>query len=388
MNKLPVPRSPDELTTDWFTAALQGESNSANPIEKLEVETIGTGIGLMGGLYRCSLSSRAEESISPSSVVVKISSDDPKSTDVAKMFQLYEKEVMFYRDISPLIQMRVPKVYYSDLNTKDNTFVLVLEDLSHLKVHSQIEGASEEEGRLAIRHLAKFHSRFWGKDQAPPLNSYYSLLQASYTTKIHIGFHNAVPKVLELFDEDLSPLAKGLIRDLGDNLAGHYFEMGQGPRTLTHGDYRLDNMFFGDPGENELVVIDWQTNGIGVGMTDVAYFMVGSLATDVRKQIEREALAEYHEITSSEGGADWTYQECWDAYRKSNIAAMTVPVIAAGELSLDNERAFELIQIGIRRMNDALLELDVGEFSAHKKSVFTKSGFQSFLSNQLSKVVG
>ncbi len=388
MSALSIPTQKSDLTLGWLNAALFNKDGEIDgPIQNVEVETIGTGVGLVGGLYRCSLSYAPADTFEPSSVVVKIRSDDPKSLKVAKTFLLYQKEVAFYHDIAPSTPIVVPKLHHCAFDPSSHDFVLVLEDLDRLDVPNQLIGGSEEQGRIAIRHAARLHARFWNKVNEPPLKGYFSLVAPSFTVKIHVGFHNSVAKVLDVFAQELSPVAKDLIKTFGNNLAGYYHEMAQGPRTLTHGDYRLDNMFFGHGDDPELVVIDWQTNGIGVGMADVAYFMAGSLDPNVRQSIERDAIADYHEITSAEGGATWSLNECWQAYRQAFVAAMTVPVIAAGELSLDNERAFELVQTGIRRMNAALEQLDVEEFMPHRRSIFSFSGFQSTLANQMSRFV-
>ncbi len=389
MSLIPIPTNETDISASWLTDALRsGRSALEVQIRDVHVENFAAGIGLIAGLYRCSLTYEPGQSQGPRSVVIKMRSNDPKSFKVAKTFLLYEKEVAFYREIASLTPMSVPTVYYSDFDPKSQDFVLVLEDLESMTSASQLTGGTEEQGRLAIRHAARLHARFWGQHQEPPLKGYYSLIAPSFTMKIHVGFHNSVAKVLDVFDQDLSPGAKALIRAFGNNLAGQYHELAQGPRTLTHGDYRLDNMFFGPPGDREFVVIDWQTNGIGGGMADVAYFMSGSLDSDVRQAIERDALAEYHEITCRDGGAIWDPNECWRNYRQSFVVAMTVPVIAAGELSLDDERAFELVQTGIRRMNAALEELEVEEFMPQRKSVFSIPGFQSAFANQLARVVG
>ncbi|MCY4128409.1 MAG: phosphotransferase [Gammaproteobacteria bacterium] len=387
MSNLPIPTHGSHITSDWLNAVLHRHGESASQINNVDVETIGTGVGLVGGLYRCHLRYESVDESGPTSVVIKIRSNDPKSLKVAKTFLLYQKEVAFYRDIASLTPISVPKLHYCDFDPKSHDFVLVLEDLEHLDVPNQLNGGTEEQGRIAIRHAARLHARFWNKVKEPPLNGYFSLVAPSFTVKIHVGFHNSVAKVLDVFDRDLSPVAKDLIRAFGDDLAGHYHEMARGPRTLTHGDYRLDNMFFGQSSGPELVVIDWQTNGIGVGMADVAYFMAGSLDPSIRQSIERDAIAEYHEITSVNGGANWNFDECWRAYRQAFVAAMTVPVIAAGELSLDNERAFELVQTGIRRMNAAVEQLNVDEFMPRRRSIFTVPGFQSAIANQVSRLV-
>ena len=388
MSSLPIPTTQDDLSPVWLTSALRsGGVILEDEVSAVEVENIGAGVGLMAGLYRCSITYTSNEGEGPKSVVIKIRSDDPKSLKVARTFQLYQKEVVFYQETAPLTPMAVPQLYYSDFNAKNNDFVLVIEDLKSMVSTSQVVGATEEQGRLAIRHAAKMHAKFWNRDQIPPMRGYFSQLAPSYVIKIHIGFHKSVPRVLEHLGDDLSPTSKALIQAFGDNLASHYRDMARGPRTLTHGDYRLDNMFFGPPGENELLVIDWQTHGIGIGLADVAYFMSGSLEPGVRRTIERDGLAEYHEITCREGNVQWSLEECWRSYRQNFVIAMTVPIIAAGELSLDDENAFELVQTGIRRMNVALEELDVAEFMPQQKSVFSVSGIQSALGRQLSRLV-
>ena len=107
-------------------------------------------------------------------------------------------------------------------------------------------------------------------------------------------------------------------------------ELAAGPQTLTHGDFRLENMFFGGAGTDDFTVIDWQTSGlIGNGVYDVAYFMVSSVPTEVRRRIEREALQEYHGILCSMGARDLAFEDCWHRYRR-NILGMLVPGVCAG----------------------------------------------------------
>ena len=58
-----------------------------------------------------------------------------------------------------------------------------------------------------------------------------------------------------------------------------------GPRTVTHGDFRLDNMLFrgSDPSP---YVVDWQTAVWGLAAYDVAYFVGGCLSEDDRRAHE------------------------------------------------------------------------------------------------------
>ena len=65
---------------------------------------------------------------------------------------------------------------------------------------------------------------------------------------------------------------------------------------LVHGDYRLDNMLFGQPGaDRPLTVVDWQTVTWGPAMIDVAYFLGCALADDVRRDNYDALLGAYHD---------------------------------------------------------------------------------------------
>ena len=82
---------------------------------------------------------------------------------------------------------------------------------------------------------------------------------------------------VERYGDDIAPDASRGVRAVGRRLR-------RIPRRrkrqriafagLVHGDYRLDNMLFGQPGaDRPLTVVDWQTVTWGPAMTDVAYFL-------------------------------------------------------------------------------------------------------------------
>ena len=106
----------------------------------------------------------------------------------------------------------------------------------------------------------------------------------------------------------------------GPHVAEYMGVLAAGPTTFTHGDYRLDNMFFGE--KEDFAVIDWQVSGVQSSLYDVAYFLATSVSSDVRRQVEREALKEYHDVVRGMGVRDFTFEECWRLYR-DNIARPT-----------------------------------------------------------------
>src|SRR6185436_11992793 len=93
----------------------------------------------------------------------------------------------------------------------------------------------------------------------------------------------------------------------GDWLAPRFMEIAtghDGPRCLTHNDFRPDNMMFGGPaGGHPVTVLDWQSFAYGAGATDVAYFLAGALPADVRRAHEPQLLRLYHDTLTGLGVA-------------------------------------------------------------------------------------
>ncbi|HET9876411.1 MAG TPA: phosphotransferase, partial [Mycobacterium sp.] len=67
------------------------------------------------------------------------------------------------------------------------------------------------------------------------------------------------------------------------------------PQGLVHGDYRLDNMLFGENGaDRPLTVVDWQTVTWGPALTDLAYFLGCALPVADRRAHYDALLRAYH----------------------------------------------------------------------------------------------
>ena len=91
-------------------------------------------------------------------------------------------------------------------------------------------------------------------------------------------------------------------------------------------------MFFGadDKDHDEFAVVDWQASGLGSGLYDVAYFMGSSVPTEIRRQMEHEALEEYYRVVLDLGAQEFSLADCWQLYRKNMLAILFVAVIAGG----------------------------------------------------------
>jgi len=101
------------------------------------------------------------------------------------------------------------------------------------------------------------------------------------------------------------------------------------PFTVTHGDYRLDNLMFATtPDGVPCAVVDWQTPGHGNGVGDLAYFIGAGLLPDDRRKYEWELVDLYIAGIESFGHAinhEWVK----DHYRREAISGLVMAVIAS-----------------------------------------------------------
>lgn len=241
--------------------------------------------------------------------------------------------------------------------------MLVLEDLRGMGTADQISGASPSQARRAIRGAAELHDRFWNKLDQPPTSTFLASVRHRGQWLSQLFYLTCLAPCLarfgSLFSKDMQRLAEAY----GPRVAIHAADLSSGPQTLTHGDFRVENMFFGTGGSDAFAVIDWQASGlVSNGLHDVAYFMATSISTEVRREIERDALEEYHGIVSRNESDDFTFASCWRSYRETMLSMFVPCVCACGGLDMTNPRMRELGRTMMQRTLNAIRDLEAHEF--------------------------
>jgi thiamine kinase-like enzyme len=131
--------------------------------------------------------------------------------------------------------------------------------------------------------------------------------------------------------------------------------------TIAHGDYRIDNLFFGPASSSRpLVAIDWQIAMRSRGAVDVAYFLGGSLQIDDRRRHERALIEEYHNVLTALGVRDYSLEDCWTEYRWSMMYATVYPV-DAGSFDLPTDNAVTMVRHWVTRFFGAVTDLNCVE---------------------------
>ncbi|HEX9530036.1 MAG TPA: phosphotransferase, partial [Acidimicrobiales bacterium] len=133
-------------------------------------------------------------------------------------------------------------------------------------------------------------------------------------------------------------------------------------RTVSHGDYRLDNMLFGTAdGGYPLAVVDWQTVSWGEATADASYFLGAGLLPADRAAHERDLLRVYHEGLGAYGIDGYSWDECWADYRRHAFGGYVMAVVAS-QLVHDTDRGREMFAVMAERHAAQALDLESETF--------------------------
>jgi aminoglycoside/choline kinase family phosphotransferase len=314
---------PEDLTPGWLTAALRhgGAVPSWSRVTGVESTTIGT--GQLGSVVRCALTHSGGEG--PSSVIVKLPSNDAGSRELAMAAGIYESEVRFYRQIAPTIGIRVPVLYFAAFEAERGRFTLVLEDLGGFAtVGDMVAGASPEQAELALAELAGLQAPRWND---PELTRLPWLADTARTRMLFAAVAPAVDTFVERFGERLNPRHVDLVRQLAPLAARIPDLLWRPPFVLCHGDYRLDNMMFGSSEDAPpITVIDWQVVRLGPPLLDAAIFLASCVEPDWRRSNEDRLLDGHHHRLLAQGVSGYSADDVRDDYRRCSFYPLLIGV--------------------------------------------------------------
>jgi hypothetical protein len=291
-------RRPGAIDAAWLTNVLQAGGVDA-VVKGFTAKNVGT--GQIGESVRFVLDYERRGADAPESLVGKFPSPADESRNTGVALGNYLREVRFYQVLAPTALIHTPRCYFTDVDEATSEFVLMMEDLSPARQGDQLKGVTLEQARLVVVQAARLHASHWGDDGLDDLP--------------WVSGAKAAPKSV-VTDEAVAALWQGFKARYGPRLKPHWIEAGEwltsraarlgeqhdGPRCLTHNDFRPDNMMFAsEAGGYPVTVLDWQSFAYGAGPTDVAYFLAGALSPQVRRAHEAEMLALYHRTLTELG---------------------------------------------------------------------------------------
>lgn len=271
MNNPELPASIDAISTEWLTDALRSRDViQGATVTSIAATTVGEGAGFIGQLAQLSLEYDKLEPGAPTSLIAKLPATAPENRQLGDLFRLYEREGKFYQELSEEIPMKTPRCFYNEMHVERGEFVLLLEDLAPAQVGDQLAGCSDAQVQLAMRGLAPLHAQWWDDPRLARLDWMPAVNDPVIVGTIRQAYHDTWDEFLRRFKALLTTSMLRTAERFGQHFEGVVDRLAEPPQTILHGDYRLDNMFFGNEGdEPTLTMIDWQTAWKGRGAFDV-----------------------------------------------------------------------------------------------------------------------
>ena len=291
------------------------------------------------------------------SVVSKTPSADETSRSTAKLQHLYRRETSFYRELLSVVDITTPALRHVEYS-EDDSFLIVLEDLTDAQSVDQFSGLSLDQATTALRELAGLH--------APTMNN-SDIFQRPWlggvTTSLAPLYEAVLPALFEQFLDRYGDVIEDRTRHTVELLAqrlGTFSGYTPPFRSVIHGDYRSDNLIFGGRGgEVPLAVVDWQTVTVGSPLLDVAYFITTSL-TGPDRVTHESALIDFYLDQLAERGVSIPIEVARHEYARYTLQPV-VMLVAASVIVERTDRGDAMFLTMIRRAVDAVEEWEAFE---------------------------
>ena len=349
-----IPRSIEAIDLAWISEALSERfpGVSVANIDILSGDSGTTERRRVGLVY----AQDGRPAGAPESIFVKFRPPGLTERLFGNILALGANEVGFYRDIAVDVPIRTPECYCAR-DSGDGEFVLVLEDLASkgAEFRTIADPISLDEAKAVVVALARLHAAFWEPPRvtvrfpwlrSPDRNPNAAIerfLCASAHRPTLSRFSHLLPSSVRRGAREIHKKRKAL---------EHYWS--DGPLTLIHGDPHLGNLYFidGEPG-----FFDWQVLQRHQGIRDLAYFVVLSLETEVRRAHERDLVGLYRETLGDRGvsNEDLDPDKAWERYRSFSLYAYLGTSVTTAMSDLQPKHIAEL---GLQRAATAVDDLD------------------------------
>ena len=352
-----VPKSLQEITPSWLTGALYSKNASVSAsVTGYSAETIAGGQGFMNQVFRLRLHYDDDPLYLPRTVIVKLPSADPALRMVSDRLGQDRREVRFYQEVAATGPLQPPGSYHCGMDPETGNTMLLLEDVIGARQGDSVAGCSLAEARRPLVQLAEFHASWWDSPRLDRLD--WMPLKSDETgvyQEIYAGaWESLMNKAGDAMPRGLRLLGDRLILEIPRIKA----KLSEPPRTIIHGDYRLDNCFFPtNAWPHPLVVFDWEFCARSRGTCDVAAFIGEAFPPQQRRKEEFGLLRAYHSALVNNGVRGYPFEECLSDYRLSMLEVLVFWIVTGGYCDFDGQRASAYLRNSLERFDAAVSDL-------------------------------
>ena len=349
----PLVSRQEDISPAWLTAVLRA-SGMIRRARVIGARTCAIGNGMVGTNLRLDLAYDESEALAPSSLVVKLPATRPESRETGARMQVYLRETRFYQELAPTARIAVPETLFADISDDGQTFCLLFEDLAPARSGDQLLGCSAVDAAVVMDAAAALHAPAWGN---PAIESWPWVNRESWTTLCSSLYLQCAPAVRGRYGAVLEPESLEVVEAFAHRIVD-YFAMQTAPFTVTHQDFRLDNMMFDAKGGRiPVVVLDWQTVLPGPGASDVSYFIGAGLLPEDRRRHEETLVRRYHDALLALDVKAYSWTQCWRDYRLFAAQGL-ITAVGAAMVTSPTERGDRMFSTMLRRHAQHMIDHD------------------------------
>ena len=221
-----------------------------------------------------------------------------------------------------------PGCLFANINAETHDFVLMMDDLFPADQADQTQGLALSQVELALDQAARLHASYWNDERLDD-NTWMWETRAAGATATPELILGLWTQFLDRYGARINPACRRVGEAITANFVAFRFGY-DGPKCLTHNDFRPDNMMFGTAqGGAPVTIVDWQTPGYGCPMADVSYFLGGALSVESRRANEKALLEGYLKPLRAARVTDYGWDRLWRDYARYSFALFNIAFTAA-----------------------------------------------------------
>jgi len=354
------------LTAEWFNTELISELGLTDTKKVINIHQKPFGDGYAASTHVITLDYNNNDVCNIQSVVIKTPIMDSSILKTVQINGIYQREVEFYRAISQTgVGTNIPHCYYADFDAESGDFLLILENLSSRIPGNHHTSRPLHEIKDVFRAYGRLHHTFYS---LPELRTGIFLAKPGNGKFIHRQMQQLLAPMIDKLEPYMGEGTRHRILSQLSRFEKLYEYSKQARHsTLTHGDAHQANVMFGENGE-EPVILDWQLARFGIGMEDIARFLLLSTEPEFRREHTDELITVYADELRAIG-SDLTFTECHADYLPMLALQACMSLLAIG--AADFTQSEEQRQTGVKLCTRLATVIDELETEATKLSIWT-----------------
>ena len=298
---------------EYFKNIIKSNSNIEN-IENIDIDSDKLKGGFIADVISFKIKTKEGETYSQ---ILKYENKSENNLSLmAKQLNLYSREYYFYKNVSPYINIKIPK-FYNIVYDDDNNIVfgIILENLleKKYKVNLNLSLINIEVTLKIVDRMAKMHSKFWNKN----LKKQFPELKSSNDIIFKPFLKDFIDEKYELFKNKWFKIFNNRQIENCNNIYKKFEKIQESfsdglNLTLIHGDIKSPNIFYDIENDYEPFFIDWQHCAIGKGTQDLIFFIIESFDINNIKLIFNLLKPYYYKKITEYGINNYSFEQYED----------------------------------------------------------------------------